>query len=79
MFELATIKLAQISVHYNLNDISNSFSIWKLITITDRSINLVIHNIHDNYLITMLLYYFIVLLSITEIILLSRADIVQRN
>lgn len=81
MFELATIKLAQISVLYNLNDISNSLSIWTLIfiIITDRSINLVIQTIHANYLITILLYYFIVLLSITEIILLSRADIVQRN
>lgn len=81
MFGLATIKLAQISVLYNLNDISNSLNIWKLIfiIITDRNINLVIQNIRDNYLITILLYYFIVLLSITEIILLSRADIVQRN
>lgn len=55
MFELAIIKLAQISVIYNLDDISNSLNIWKLILIIiiDRSINLVIQNIHATYLITL--------------------------
>lgn len=60
--------------------ISHPLSIGKInVNNTDRSLNLVIHNIHANYYITLLLYYFITLLSITEIILLRTADVAQRN